>query len=71
MSMDMQRNILKRAKLLALVKGKVRNKRKTKPIILSAWTAATSAYFVTDVTTLLSMTPNLDRCRRLGNTFKV
>lgn len=45
MSMDMQRNTLKRAKSLALVKRRVRNRRKRNAIILSAWTAATSVYF--------------------------
>lgn len=44
MSMGMQRNTLKRAKSLVLVKRRVRNRRKRNPIILSAWTAATTVY---------------------------
>lgn len=45
MSMDMLRSTLKRAKVLALVKGKVTNKRRRKPIIVFAWTAVASVYF--------------------------
>lgn len=41
----MQRNTLKRAKSLALAKRRVRNRRGRNPIIRSAWTAATTAYF--------------------------
>lgn len=43
--MDMQRNTLKTAKSLAVVKRRVRNRKKRNLIILSAWTAATTAYF--------------------------
>lgn len=45
MSMGMRRNTLKRTKAPAFVKGRGKNRRKIKPIILSAWTAATSVYF--------------------------
>lgn len=44
MSMDMQRNTLKRPRSLVFVKRSVRNRRKRNTIILSAWTAATTAY---------------------------
>lgn len=38
--MDMQRNTLKKRRLLVLVKGRVTNRRKRSTITLSAWTAA-------------------------------
>lgn len=45
MSMGMQRNTLKRIKSFVLVKGRVRNMKKRKSIILFAWTAAATVCF--------------------------
>lgn len=43
--MVMQRNTLKRATASVFVTKRVKSKRRTKPLILSAWTAATTVYF--------------------------
>lgn len=45
MSMDMLRNTLRRTRALGFVKERVKNRRKRKPLIPSAWIAATSVYF--------------------------